>query len=175
MEFLSLIVPLLLFLKVETLTAYIFYLFLFWGIIVGSVTDIFHRIIPNRLVLILFIGGSIYNLIFRVMDWMPAVMGLIISTGLMVSIRWTVSWFLKRESLGMGDIKFSGVLGFYLGIENFLLALFIGSFLGILYADLKKNIIMKSRYRDIPFVPFLGVGTLIALFLPSELRSYLWI
>lgn len=172
-EFLSLTIAFLLFLRIETATAYIFYLFLFWGIMVGSVTDIVHRMIPNRLILMLFIGGSIFNLFFRVIDWTQAVVSLILSIALMLSIRWLVSWFLKNESLGMGDVKFSGVLGFYLGIENFLLALFIGSFLGIIYAYMIKNILKKSQYGYIPFIPFLGAGALIALFLLPELRSFL--
>lgn len=174
-EFLSLTVALILFLRVETLAVYLFYLLLFWGIIVGSGTDLFYRIIPNHLILPLFIGGSIYNFFFRLIDWAPAVVGLIISIAIMLAIRWSVGWFLKKESLGMGDVKFSGVLGFYLGIENFLFALFIGSFLGIIYIVMKKNILKGIWDGYIPFAPFLGSGAWISFFLQPEWRSYLMV
>jgi len=174
-EFVCVLTALVLFLKVETLTSYLFYLFLFWGIILASAVDLLHRIIPNRLITLLVVGGGIFNFCFVVNKWSQALLGLILSIMVMLSLRSTVSFFLKKESLGMGDVKFSGVLGFYLGIENFLFALCIGSFLGILYAYTRKNLLTGAWDRQIPFVPFLSSGVLLTFFFQSELRSYLMV
>ena len=81
--------------------------------------------------------------------------------------------FLKRESLWISDVEFSGLLEFYRGIANFLMVLFIGSFLGIRYTYMKKNILKESRYGYNPFIPIFEERALIDFLLPSELRSYL--
>jgi leader peptidase (prepilin peptidase)/N-methyltransferase len=81
---------------------------------------------------------------------------------------WLIAFFgkiiLKKETMGMGDIKLMAMIGAFLGIEKACLALFFGSVVGSLIGVLlilKGNAQWKSK---IPFGPYLAIGALLALF-----------
>ncbi len=61
--------------------------------------------------------------------------------------------------LGFGDVKFSAVLGYALGIPLLFVAFVLSSFLGIVYAAVCK----KAKKTKIPFAPFLSLGALMTL------------
>jgi leader peptidase (prepilin peptidase)/N-methyltransferase len=66
--------------------------------------------------------------------------------------------------MGVGDVKLALFMGLFLGWPHILVALFIafllGSIVGV-FLVLNKN---KSLSSEVPFGPFLVVGTLIAIF-----------
>ncbi len=82
-----------------------------------------------------------------------------------------MSWFFEKDSLERGEVKLTFLKEFYLGIENFLLVLFIGSISGIVYADLRKASPASTRDGFIPFVLFLAAGACAIIFFSSELIS----
>ena len=71
--------------------------------------------------------------------------------------------------MGFGDVKLALFMGLFLGWPNILVALFlaflIGAIVGIGLISLKK----KEFKSEIPFGPFLILGTFIALFVGKEL------
>ncbi|MBI3671354.1 prepilin peptidase, partial [Candidatus Azambacteria bacterium] len=66
--------------------------------------------------------------------------------------------------IGMGDVKYGVFMGFFLGWPNVLVGLFlayvIGAAVGVILLFFKK----KGLKSEIPFGPFLIVGTLLAYF-----------
>jgi len=71
------------------------------------------------------------------------------------------------RSLGGGDVKLMGAVGFLLGFKRVLLAMVIalicGSLVGF-YLQYKAN---RTKYNEpIPFGPFIGIGVYLALLLP---------
>lgn len=78
----------------------------------------------------------------------------------------------KGKGMGFGDVKLSIFIGLFLGYPNFLVALFtsflIGAIIGIGLILGKK----KSIKSEVPFGPFLIVGTIIALFLGNDIIHY---
>jgi len=65
----------------------------------------------------------------------------------------------EKESLGLGDVDFLGMVGVFLGIKGAILTFFLAPFVAVLYA-VYAFIFKKSHL--IPYLPYLSVGCLIA-------------
>ncbi len=70
----------------------------------------------------------------------------------------------KRDALGGGDIKLSGVIGIILGLRLGLCAIIISSLLAMPYALAS---LMLSKNREVPFGPFLA-GSMGLVYLFSD-------
>jgi leader peptidase (prepilin peptidase)/N-methyltransferase len=147
----------------ETLVASFFCLTL----VVLAAIDLEHRIIPNRLVL------------------PAAAVVLVAQTAVHPSVEWAIaavaaSGFLLAAALaypagmGMGDVKLALLLGAMLG-RTVSVALFLG-----MLAALVPGIWFLARYGSkgrkmgVPLAPFLGLGSVIALFAGHPLL-HLWL
>ena len=80
--------------------------------------------------------------------------------------------FSKEEWMGMGDVYLVVLLGLILGWPQILMALFlafsIGAVCGIILIGFKK----KTMTSQVPFAPFLIIGTFITLFFYNFLLSW---
>lgn len=129
--------------------------FLFSVLFAGSVIDLEHRIIPDKLNLAGAIGGVILTLLGKpgVID---SLAGFFAGGGLMLALA-----YFSRGGMGGGDIKLTAVLGIFLGWQGVLLAVFyascIGSVVGIVL-NLNKG--KKIGKATIPFGPFLSLGAM---------------
>jgi leader peptidase (prepilin peptidase)/N-methyltransferase len=82
----------------------------------------------------------------------------LILMGGMSLIRFYVSFIIKKEAMGEGDIILAGSMGALLGVKLSLIAIFIASFIAI-FPSLYNRIFKKDL--ELPFVPFLALGTFI--------------
>jgi leader peptidase (prepilin peptidase)/N-methyltransferase len=78
--------------------------------------------------------------------------------GGMSLIRYYVSFIIKQEAMGEGDIILAGSMGALLGIKLSLIAIFIASFIAI-FPSIYNRITKKDL--ELPFIPFLTIGTFI--------------
>ncbi len=85
-----------------------------------------------------------------------------------------VEFFLKKEAMGLGDVKLLGCIGAFLGGEACLFSLFFGAILGtvcVLFGYVFQKFCLKRRVKlrnkRIPFGPFLALSTLLYLFFPQ--------
>lgn len=76
------------------------------------------------------------------------------------------------QGMGWGDVKLAWVLGLLVGFPAVLAALWLavvsGGLVGILLLLLRR----RGRKDAIPFVPFLALGSMVALFLNSQVVSW---
>lgn len=96
-----------------------------------------------------------------------AVVGALAGAGVVWIIGVLGTRLFKREAMGFGDVKLMAMVGTFIGWQKVLLVNFIlGPVLGA-----TVGIVLRVRYgRDvIPYGPFLGLGTLIAVFFGSDL------
>lgn len=147
-----------------------YWLAVFGSLIVISVYDFRHQIIPDKIV---------YLLIFLAFGhWLFAdksLSGFLVGAGFFgfLGLLWLIS---RGRWMGLGDAKIALASGWLLGPFGGLIALFMSFWLGaisgiFLLIFAPKKFKLESR---IPFGPFLGLGTLIAfLFGNNILQIYL--
>jgi leader peptidase (prepilin peptidase) / N-methyltransferase len=140
----------------------------------------------------IFVLLSFYDMLFREVPdivSLPAILISIISVlilkthsldSLMLGIATPVFFFgalfyLSRGRwLGGGDVRIGALMGAILGWPNIVTGLFLGYLLGAAYSLMGMTMGKLSRKSQIPFAPFLLLGTYITLFWGEAiLRWYL--
>ena len=143
-----------------SIITYIYYLIIACFLIVIFVYDLKKFIIPDK---VLFPAIAI-SLLYLIINNQLSIINYLLSA-LGAAVFFLVIYLLsKGKWLGFGDVKLAILLGLILGWPKILLALFlsfvIGGIIGVgLIVFLKKK--LKS---EVPFAPFLIIGTLIAFF-----------
>lgn len=123
--------------------------FLFSQILIfASLYDLKQRIIPDSVHIAIIIVG-LFNA-----DLPNSILGLII-----VPLPYLLAAIIRSNSMGGGDIKLMGALGFILGTASGYVAGCIGLSLAIFYA----KVVIKDKYESIPLAPFLGIGGFLML------------
>jgi len=127
-------------------------------------------IIPDRL----SIGGMTVGLLLSFLPGevtpQSAFFGAIFGGGLLLCVAWLGEKLLKKEAMGMGDVKMMAMTGSFLGWQGVLATLFLGSLLGTLVFG-PLNI---RKRRLIPFGIFLAIGGLMSIYFKDPLiRLYI--
>jgi len=139
-------------------------------LIVISVYDLRHFIIPNKVVWI-FNGLAFLFIFFKNLDLGPQIL-----SGLAFAGFFALIWLVSRGKwMGFGDAKLALGLGWLLGptqtFSAFLISFWLGAVVGIGLLVLNKKYSFKSQ---IPFGPFLVVGALIAFLFDINIFSLLY-
>jgi prepilin signal peptidase PulO-like enzyme (type II secretory pathway) len=170
---------------VELLTALIFLLILNYSnynllftiyhllivslLILIFVYDLKHFIIPDTAVFSIITITFLYNLIFnsQFLVYNSVLTAIVVSLSFL-----TIFALSKGRWMGFGDVKLVFFIGLFLGFPLTLVALFfsflIGAIIGIILILLKK----KGLKSEVPFGPFLIIGTYIGLFLGKEIIDW---
>lgn len=137
------------------------------ALVVITVIDYEHKIIPDRITLpgIVFGLGAGSFLVGVVNSGL----GLLLGGGLFYLIAVLSVAILGREGMGGGDIKFIAAAGALLGWQKVLLVIFLGAILGSIIGLALMALHNKDSKSQIPFGPFLAVGTLITIFFGEDL------
>ncbi len=150
------------------------YLFLIISLmVVIFVYDLKHYLIPDEAVF-MAIGATF---LWQLLSYFNGAItlnefGLVVLSGLGAS-SFFLSLFLvsKGSWIGFGDVKLAIFMGFFLGLPNILVALFlsfmIGAIIGVGLVLSKK----KELKSEVPFAPFLIIGTLLAFFVGESLTT----
>jgi len=129
--------------------------------------DLNDQIIPNSLSYSILILGLLFSLLTK--SLLSTLLGMGIGAGLFLGIHLLGSFFLKEESLGVGDIKLAAGIGAFLGWKDALLCFFLSSILGGVVAGLLLLAHVKGGRERIPFAPFLVAGAFISIFFGEKL------
>lgn len=125
--------------------------------VVAAGIDLGHRVIPDRLTMPWMIAGLLMGALSGGLQGiLSRALGLLACGGLVLLIA-----VLSRGGMGGGDIKFMALVGSFLGflggLTSFVVACIIGALVGVILIVLG----IKSRKDEIPFGPFISVGTII--------------
>ncbi|MCK5059633.1 MAG: prepilin peptidase [Candidatus Pacebacteria bacterium] len=159
-----------------------------WSVLlVITVYDFYHKIIPDGLVS-LFILFSFLTIFLRVpiLHFLTFPYVLDVFAGLILFLPFFLLWLVSNGRwIGLGDGKLAIGIGFLLGLKQGVSAIIFGFWIGavvsltlivverllekraLLFSS--KTLTMKS---EIPFAPFLILGTAIAFFLRLSLFSF---
>jgi leader peptidase (prepilin peptidase)/N-methyltransferase len=139
----------------------------FWVLVVLTVIDLDHKLLPNRVVYPTFVAGWIGLTVAALVDGEPgrlreAAIGAAIFGGFFFVVA-----FLVPAGMGMGDVKLALVLGTFLGYIDAPGVVLVGMFLSFFAGGGIGLVILArggSRKTQVPFGPYLALGTTIAVF-----------
>jgi prepilin signal peptidase PulO-like enzyme (type II secretory pathway) len=82
-------------------------------------------------------------------------------------------WAASRGRLGFGDVKLSGLVGFLVGAQGWVVAVFLASLGGVLAILLRRLLLRVSLQERVAFAPFLIGGGVASFFISGPLVSLL--
>jgi leader peptidase (prepilin peptidase) / N-methyltransferase len=164
-------------------TNYLLLTFIFATILLISVYDLKHFIIPDSFLISLFVFSLIYLFFFPVFN-SPLLLTTYylllwnLLSGIILTIPFLLIFVVSKGTwFGLGDVKYIAVFGFLLGFSTGLsaivLAFWVGAAFSIIAMLLKKvapninlpllrnNLTIKS---EIPFGPFISIGIIASLY-----------
>jgi leader peptidase (prepilin peptidase)/N-methyltransferase len=172
--------------RFEQLCIYVIYFFVLAALIAVTFIDLEFQIIPDE---ITYTGSLVAPLVCAIFPFFqqdsvafptsiePHLAGLISSLagallggGTLYAVGWLGKAILKREALGMGDVKLMIFVGGMFGVEGVLLVFFLGCALGSIVGVPLRAITGK---REIPFGPFLSFGVLLVMFFETQLMNFI--
>lgn len=104
---------------------------------------------------------------------LASVVGLSVGAGSTWAIRALGSRVFRREAMGLGDVKFLGMIGAFLGWQGALLTLLLGCIAG---AAIGGVLALRAGFGlKIPFGPYLALGALVALFVQEPILDLLFV
>lgn len=129
--------------------------------------DLRHYIIPNSITYPMMILGFIksfdpnLNSIFP--NYINSLIGGIFGYVMIWSIIYFYKQIKKKDGMGLGDAKLFAVIGFWFGWISIPFIIFLSSIIALIYVlpDLLKN--SKKMSSQIPFGPFIIIGTIFYL------------
>jgi prepilin signal peptidase PulO-like enzyme (type II secretory pathway) len=74
--------------------------------------------------------------------------------------------------MGTGDVKLAFFMGLFLGFPNILMAMFLAFFIGAIMGAGLIIFGKKTLKSEIPFAPFLIIGTFIAFFYGQQIINW---
>jgi len=156
--------------------SYLFYFSFVAALIVITVIDLYHQIIPDVISLPGIGVGLLASLMIPQITFSNSLLGILLGGGSLFLIATVYQWLFKREGMGGGDVKLLAMIGAFLGWKAVILTILLGSLIG----SITGIIVMVSKGKDfkyaIPFGPFLSLGAVIALFYGENLiRWYLYL
>ncbi len=149
----------------------VFYLIINCFLIIVFVYDLKHYIIPDKVIFPAIIITFFYQL-FRVLDLGFGHWDFIFSAFLASGFFLAIVLISKGRWMGMGDVKLAFFMGLFLGFPQIFVALFLSFFIGAIIGIGLIALNKKGLKSEIPFGPFLVVGTFIALFYGEQIINW---
>ena len=136
------------------------------GIIV-SYEDIKNREISNKVIILGAITGVIIGIIDK--NFIKAFIGSIIMAAPIFLLAWMYTLVRDRQGIGGGDIKVALVYGMFLKSSILIFSAYFITFItaGIMLLIKKLVNIKGGKWREIPLIPFMSIGTIVVYIIQS--------
>jgi len=147
--------------------------------------DLFHKIIPDVLNILLIILGFILNIFLLHKSFLFPLEGFLISGLFFYLIALLYEIIKKKEGLGGGDIKLIAGIGAFLGLRGGVFTIFAGAIFALagfilffIYEKLRKTNPAELKTNlaglKIPFGPFLSLAAIFYIFYGDFLIKIYW-
>lgn len=145
----------------------LFYLILSCFLIIIFVYDYKYYLILDKITVPAIILAFFGNLYFGI-SWQSLLIGAAAAGGFFF-LQFVVS---KGKWIGGGDIRLGVLMGFILGWERTLLALFIAYFIGAIFGIILMIVKRKKIDDQLPFGTFLSIATFICLIYGNQILAW---
>jgi len=155
--------------------SYLIYFAFVAALIVITVIDLYHQIIPDVISLPGIGVGLLASLILPQLTFFNSMIGCLLGGGSLFLVATLYQWLFKREGMGGGDVKLLAMIGAFLGWKAVILTILLGSLIGSVIGISIMVLKGKDFKYAIPFGPFLSLGAVISLFYgESVIQWYLY-
>ena len=148
------------------------YIILSSALVIISFIDLNEQIVPDVISLPGIVIGFIISFFVPYISFINSALGILVGGGIILIIGLAGSAIFKKEAMGGGDVKLAAMVGAFLGWKYIIISLFLGFFIGALAGILLILSKIKSREDDIPFGPFIVLGSFITLLWGEKIISW---
>lgn len=171
-EFLNGILYVIIFYFYEASIDLIFYSLIISILLVISFIDYYYRIIPDLLVIIIFLSTISYKIISFLLHKTPfnllnSTLALLLGGTLFLIIA-----IASKGGMGGGDIKLISSLGFILGLKKVVLNIFLSFIIGAIFSIFLMLFKKKGKKDTISFGPFINMAFITTLFLGDNIIAW---
>ena len=163
---------LFLFAKYGLSISYLVYFAFIASLIVVTVIDLYHQIIPDVISLPGIGVGLLASLVIPQITFVNSLIGILLGGGSLFLVATVYQWLFKREGMGGGDVKLLAMIGAFLGWKSVILTILLGSLIGSITGIIIMILKGKDFKYPIPFGPFLSLGAVVSLFYQNEIVSW---
>ncbi|MEM6580344.1 MAG: A24 family peptidase [Pseudomonadota bacterium] len=145
-----------------------------WALIVLTMIDVDHTLLPDNITLPLLWLGLVFNVGATFVPLRDAVLGAIAGYLLLWSVFWLFKLLTGKEGMGYGDFKLLAALGAWLGWQSLPLIILLSSLVGAICGIGLILLRRQGKEVPIPFGPYLAIAGWIALIWGDDIaRRYL--
>lgn len=150
------------------LLSYVLVLVFIFSLCIVAYVDFRRKIILDEVLILLLSAGLVYTGIFG-NTWSESLLGAVTGSGLLGLL-----YLMSRGGMGLGDVKFAGVLGIWTGFPGIVVNLYLAFFLGGTVALLLCALHKANRKTRLPFGPCLCAGAVLSFFFSSRILDWYW-
>ena len=133
-----------------------------------SVIDFYIKMVPDSLNLLAM--STAIMAAMSLQDFVLNFQNALLFMGGFAMLRFYLSYFMKREALGEGDLMVAGTIGAMVGVQLGLMAIFVSAVLALPVMMIMRNETDESKM--VPFVPFLAMALFIVYIFDSAFINY---
>lgn len=145
----------------------------FWALVVLTVIDLEHKLLPNKVVYPAFVIGWVGLAVDAALSGDIGRLGDAGAGALIFGGFFFVIAYIAPAGMGGGDVKLAFVLGTFLGYAGGVGVVLLGMFMSFLLGGVVGIVLIlalgKGRKTAVPFGPFLALGTTAAIFFGDRL------
>jgi leader peptidase (prepilin peptidase) / N-methyltransferase len=154
---------------------------------IAGLIDWDYLLIPNKILGTGLVLGVAIDLAFAPVDVPGKLLAGLGSGALLLAVALVGNWVFRRNTLGMGDLKLAGVIGYFVGGTLFLVSLWIAAVIGLAFGLLAKSIGRATPEAEaspngylaghtvlIPFGSLLAIAGACALIYGNEITNILF-
>ena len=145
----------------------------FWSLIVLTMIDFDHKLLPDSITLPLVWLGLLINLIYQPFTTIePAVIGAISGYLSLWSLYWVFKLVTGKEGMGYGDFKLFAAFGAWFGWQALPLIILLSSLVGAVVGIVMIVILGRDKQIPIPFGPYLCGAALVYVFWGERIMNW---
>ena len=148
------------------------YAVLFSALLVITVIDLDHQIIPDAITLPGIGLGVLCAATVLPVSLADSIFGGLVGGGILWVLAWASPYLFGKEGMGGGDIKLLAMIGVFLGWKPALLTVMVGALVGSVVGIglIACRVLRRDQY--LPFGPFLAIGAVVSLFFHQDVFTW---